>query len=71
MLARGILDVLRMLSADAPLIVAVDDAQWLDQPSAGVLDFCLRLLRDERICVILTFIAGQEGDLEQAGLACE
>jgi DNA-binding CsgD family transcriptional regulator len=65
MLARGILDVLRMLSADAPLIITVDDAQWLDQPSAGVLDFCLRRLRDECICVILTF---RTGDAVSLGL---
>jgi DNA-binding CsgD family transcriptional regulator/tetratricopeptide (TPR) repeat protein len=58
MLARGILDVLRTLSADAPLIVAVDDAQWLDHPSAGVLDFCLRRLRDERIRILMTFRTG-------------
>ena len=55
MLARGILDILRFLSAEAPLIVAVDDAQWLDRPSAGVLEFCLRRLRDEGIAILLTF----------------
>jgi len=66
MLARGILDVLRILSADAPLIVAVDDVQWLDRPSAGVLEFCLRRLRDERISILLTF---RTGDTVPLGLA--
>ncbi len=44
--------------SDAPLIVAVDDVQWLDRPSAGVLEFCLRRLREERISILLTFRTG-------------
>ncbi len=48
-LARGILDGLRILSAAAPLTVAVDDAQWLDRPSAGVLEFCFRRLLGEPV----------------------
>ena len=43
-LARGILSILRILSDSAPLMLAVDDAQWLDQPSARVLEFCFRRL---------------------------
>ena len=55
MLARGILDALRVLSADAPLVIAVDDAQWLDRPSAGVLEFCFRRLQAEPVSILLTF----------------
>ncbi len=57
-LARGILDVVRTLSRPAPLMVAVDDALWLDQPSASALEFCLRRLRDEPVTVLLTFRTG-------------
>jgi DNA-binding CsgD family transcriptional regulator len=57
-LARGILDALRILSGPAPLVIAVDDAQWLDQPSAGVLQFCFRRLRDEPVIILLTFRTG-------------
>jgi hypothetical protein len=35
-LARAVLDGLRLLSRDEPVLVAVDDAQWLDRPSAAV-----------------------------------
>ena len=56
-LARGILDVLRALSG-TPLVVAIDDAQWLDRPSADVLKFCFRRLRDEPISILLTFRDG-------------
>lgn len=54
-LARGILDVLRILSCGAPLMLAVDDAQWLDRPSAGVLEFCFRRLQREPVSILLTF----------------
>jgi DNA-binding CsgD family transcriptional regulator len=53
-LARGILDSLRILSGDAPLVVAVDDAKWLDSPSARVLEFCFRRLQHEPISILLT-----------------
>jgi DNA-binding CsgD family transcriptional regulator/tetratricopeptide (TPR) repeat protein len=53
--ARGMLDALRILSAEAPVIVAVDDARWLDRPSAGVLEFCFRRLRREPVTLLLTF----------------
>ena len=54
-LARGTLDAFRILSSGAPLLVAVDDAQWLDHPSAGVLEFCFRRLEHEPISILLTF----------------
>ena len=54
-LARGILDVLRILSCGAPVMLAVDDAYWLDRPSAGVLKFCFRRLQRESVTILLTF----------------
>jgi DNA-binding CsgD family transcriptional regulator len=57
-LARGILDALRILSGVGPLMIAVDDAQWLDRPSASVLEFCIRRLRDEPVCILLTVRTG-------------
>jgi DNA-binding CsgD family transcriptional regulator len=53
-LARGILDALRILSSSSPLMVAVDDAKWLDRSSAGVLEFCFRRLREEPVAILLT-----------------
>jgi DNA-binding CsgD family transcriptional regulator/tetratricopeptide (TPR) repeat protein len=57
-LARGLLDALRILSGSAPLMIAVDDAQWLDRPSAGVLEFCFRRLQHEPVLIVLTFRTG-------------
>jgi DNA-binding CsgD family transcriptional regulator len=53
-LARGILDVLRILSSGAPLMVAVDDAQWLDRASADVLGFCFRRLSRGAFRILMT-----------------
>jgi DNA-binding CsgD family transcriptional regulator/tetratricopeptide (TPR) repeat protein len=65
LLARGVLDGLRALSSRAPLIIAVDDAQWLDRSSARVLEFCLRRLADEPVSVLLT---SRTGDAVPLGL---
>jgi DNA-binding CsgD family transcriptional regulator len=54
-LARGILDILHLLSGSAPLVLAVDDAQWLDRPSASVLGFCFRRLEHQSVSIVLTF----------------
>jgi DNA-binding CsgD family transcriptional regulator/tetratricopeptide (TPR) repeat protein len=53
-LARGILDALRMLADDRPLVVAMDDAHWLDRPSASVLEFCFRRLGRAPLLILLT-----------------
>jgi DNA-binding CsgD family transcriptional regulator len=49
------LEALRALSGRSPLVIAVDDTQWLDRPSAGVLGFCFRRLQREPVSILLTF----------------
>src|SRR5437588_423685 len=53
-LPRAVLGVLRGLAAGGPLLVAIDDEQWLDRPSARVLAFALCRLRSERVGVLLS-----------------
>ena len=53
-LARGVLDALKILASSTPLMVAVDDAQWLDHPSASVLEFCARRLQNEPVTIVVT-----------------
>src|SRR5215472_10717090 len=45
--AVAFLAVIRHLCASGPVVLAVDDLQWLDDPSARVLEFGLRRLRGE------------------------
>jgi DNA-binding CsgD family transcriptional regulator len=52
--AFAFLDVLRGLAEREPLLVAVDDVQWLDTSSARVLQFALRRLRDEPVGLLAT-----------------
>ena len=50
----ALLDVLRALSERGPMVVALDDLQWLDPSSAGVLQIALRRLRNEHIGMLAT-----------------
>lgn len=52
--AAALLELLRRLSAETPLVVALDDIQWLDPPSAGALQFALRRLEREPVRVLAT-----------------
>src|SRR5829696_3469642 len=49
----ALLGVVRGLAARRPLLVAVDDVQWLDAPSAAALRFAIRRLRGERVGLLL------------------
>ena len=44
--------VIRRAAAERPLVLAIDDVQWLDEPSSRVLDFVIRRLDEERVRVI-------------------
>jgi DNA-binding CsgD family transcriptional regulator len=62
-LPRAVLSVLRQLSASEPVLIAIDDEQWLDPASARVLAFALRRLREEPVAVILARRPEPEGML--------
>lgn len=57
-LCASVLSLLRSMSAEGPLLVAVDDAQWLDTPSARALSFAIRRLDAEPIGVLVTVRTG-------------
>jgi len=56
------LGVLRALAASGPVIVAIDDVQWLDVPSARVLAFVVRRLEDAPIRILVALRVGSGGD---------
>jgi DNA-binding CsgD family transcriptional regulator len=58
--AAGFLSSVRRLADSQPLVVAVDDVEWLDSSSAAVLEFTLRRLRDERVGLLLTLRSSEE-----------
>ena len=51
--AVAVLTSLRILAADRPVVVAVDDIQWLDRASAAVLDFAARRLHGQPVAWVL------------------
>ena len=60
------LDVLRALAAQRPLLVAVDDVQWLDRASENALAYAARRLTDEPTAFLLARRPGPPSDLERA-----
>ena len=56
------LGVLRALAASAPVIIAIDDVQWLDAPSARVLAFVVRRMGDAPIRTLVALRVGSGGD---------
>ena len=65
-IALGFLNTLRALAAREPLLVAIDDVQWLDPPSADALDFVVRRLEGEPVGFLLAKRLGIETAFESA-----
>jgi DNA-binding CsgD family transcriptional regulator len=53
-LALALLSTVRALAEERPVLIALDDAQWLDASSADVLTFMLRRLDAEPVAVLAT-----------------
>jgi DNA-binding CsgD family transcriptional regulator len=63
----AVLGCIRAVASTTPVVVAIDDAQWLDLPSARVLQFVVRRLRDEPIGV-LTAVRGSDAEVDPLGV---
>ncbi len=50
----AVLDILRVLAEQGSVLVALDDAQWLDPASAAVLQIALRRLSEEPVGLLAT-----------------
>ncbi len=58
LLAAALLAIVRILAAERPLIVAIDDVQWIDASSAEILGFVLRRLEAQPVGALAT-VRGQ------------
>jgi DNA-binding CsgD family transcriptional regulator len=58
----AVLAVIRALAAHGPVVIAIDDLQWLDRPSAAVLEYALRRLGDEPVGLLASARARAGGD---------
>ncbi len=68
LIALAALELLSDTAARAPVLLVVEDAQWLDRPTCDVLAFVARRLVSEPIVLLAAVRDGHEGPLDEAGL---
>src|SRR6185295_12052023 len=65
----GVLSLLAEAAEEAPLLAVIDDAHWLDQPSADALTFAARRLEAEGVVLLFAALEGGVRQFEAPGLA--
>src|SRR5215831_276622 len=68
MIALATLNLLADLAAQRPVVLIVDDVQWLDRPSQDVLTFIARRVSADPIILIGSIRTGHDVALAEAGL---
>jgi len=69
LIALAALELLADTAARSPLLLVVEDAQWLDRPTGDVLAFLARRLESEPIVLLVAIREGYKSSLAQAGLS--
>jgi DNA-binding CsgD family transcriptional regulator len=64
-IAAGTLGLLRLPELGERVLIAVDDAQWLDHASAAALAFAARRVVGERVRLLLAIRAGESSAVER------
>ncbi|MFI6818896.1 ATP-binding protein [Nonomuraea sp. NPDC050328] len=68
LVALAVLNLLGEAAAATPLLVVVEDLQWLDRPTTEVLAFVARRLRSEPIGMLLAVREGHATTFDDIGL---
>ena len=68
LVSAAVLGLLAAVADDGPLLCVVDDANWLDTPSAEALVFAARRLRAEPVAILFAAREGDERQFEAVGL---
>ena len=68
LIALATLDLLSDAAMRSPLLLVVEDAQWLDRPTCDVLTFVARRLESDPIILLLAIREGSQSALLNAGL---
>jgi DNA-binding CsgD family transcriptional regulator len=67
-IAMAALDIISDLAAEQPALLVVDDAHWLDRPTADVLAFVARRIESDPVLLLAASRDGYPGGLADAGL---
>ncbi|MEP7112352.1 MAG: AAA family ATPase [Ilumatobacteraceae bacterium] len=65
--AGATLTALAAVSEHTPLVLLIDDAQWVDEPSCAALAFALRRLVDEPVVAVITERSDVVSEFDNAG----
>ena len=68
LISAAVLSLLAAAAENQPLLCVVDDAQWMDRPSADALVFTARRLRAERMAILFGAREGEMHRFEAAGV---
>jgi DNA-binding CsgD family transcriptional regulator len=68
LICAAVLGLLAAAAEDQPVLCVVDDAQWLDRPSADALVFTARRLRAEQLAIVFGVRDSEASRFEAAGL---
>jgi DNA-binding CsgD family transcriptional regulator len=68
LIALGALGLLSDAAARRPLLLSIEDAQWLDRPTADALAFVARRVESDPIAMLVAIREGYDSPLLEAGL---
>jgi DNA-binding CsgD family transcriptional regulator len=68
LIGLALLSLLADVAEDSPVLCLIDDAQWLDEPSASAFLFAARRIEAEGIVLIFAVREGEERSFDAPGL---
>src|SRR5215469_491926 len=68
LISAAVLGLLAAAAEDRPVLCLIDDAQWVDRPSADALVFAARRLRAEQVAILFGAREGEANRFAGAGL---
>ncbi len=67
MIGAATLSMLAAVAEEAPLVLVVDDAHWLDEESSAALSFAIRRLEFDSVATVVALREGEAKVFEAAG----
>ncbi|MEO6998333.1 MAG: AAA family ATPase, partial [Terracoccus sp.] len=68
LVALAVLELLTEVAAEAPLLVVVDDAQWIDSATVHVVSFLARRIEADQVVLLVALRDGYPSQLSELGL---